>query len=72
MTPQAVVIESEKTAIRRTEKSRMKKKVSKIISTVIVYFAMFIIGILAIPVCVFLVLIKIIWAITDKIVRKLE
>lgn len=50
----------------------MKKKIAYRLSTIIVYMALFIIGILAIPVCVFLVPIVIVWTLADKIVRKLE
>ena len=50
----------------------MKKKISNRFCTTIVYIALFIIGILVIPVCVFLVLILIVWTLTDKIVRMLE
>lgn len=50
----------------------MKKKIAKKLSIVIVYIALFIIGILAIPVCVFLVPIVIVWTLADKIVRRLE
>ncbi len=50
----------------------MKKKIAHKLSTVIVYMSLFIIGILAIPVCVFLVPIMIVWTLTDKIVRRLE
>ena len=50
----------------------MKKKIARGLSTAIVYMALFIIGILAIPVCVFIIPIVIIWTLTDKIVRTVE
>lgn len=50
----------------------MKKKIAHRLSSVIVCMALFIVGILAIPVCVFFVPIVIVWCLTDKIVRKLE
>ena len=50
----------------------MKKKIANRFSTIIVYIALFIIGILAIPVCVCLVPIVIVWTLTDRIVRILE
>lgn len=50
----------------------MKKKASKILSTTIIYEALVIIGILAIPMCVFLGVIMIVWTFTDKLVQKLE
>lgn len=50
----------------------MKKKIAQRLSTIIVYMSLFIIGILVIPVCVFLLPIVIVWTLTDKIVRKLE
>lgn len=51
---------------------RDEEKIAYRLSTIIVYMALFIIGILAIPVCVFLVPIVIVWTLADKIVRKLE
>lgn len=50
----------------------MKKKIANRFCTTIVYIALFIIGILAIPVCVFMLLIVIVWTLTDKLVRILE
>lgn len=49
-----------------------KKNVSAKLSALIIYFALVIIGFLAIPMCVFLGAIIIIWSIADKIVRWLE
>lgn len=70
---QAIVIRCNKEALcRESDRSVMKKKIARILSTAIVYMALFIIGILAIPVCVFLVPIMIVWTLTDKIVRTLE
>lgn len=62
----------EKVLCQKSERSVMKKKIAKKLSIVIVYIALFIIGILAIPVCVFLVPIVIVWTLADKIVRRLE
>lgn len=73
MSSQALITKSEgKTAHQRYARTDMKKKASKILSTAIIYFSLFIIGILAIPVCVFLVPIVIVWTLADKIVRRLE
>ena len=70
---QAIVIRCNKEALcRESERSVMKKKIARGLSTAIVYMALFIIGILAIPVCVFLIPIMIVWTLTDKIVRVLE
>ncbi len=44
----------------------------KILRTAILYFSLFIIGILAIPMCVFVCAIMMIWKLADKIIRKLE
>ena len=49
-----------------------KKAVSEKLSTAIIYIALVIIAILAIPVCICIGAIVIVWTLADKIVRKLE
>lgn len=57
---------------RQSKGYMMKKKIAHILSIAVVNIALFIIGILAIPVCVSLVPVMIVWTFTDKIVRLLE
>ena len=72
MTKTVAISCKEAALCRKSERFVMKKKIACRLSTAIVYIALFISGILAISVCVFLIPIVIIWMFTDKIVRVLE
>lgn len=50
----------------------LKKRLANILSKVILAIAVCLIGVLAIPVCIFLLPILLVWMITDKLLRLLE
>ena len=52
--------------------NKWKKHISQLICSLIMYFALAVIVLLAVPVCLLLGLIGGVWVVTDKIVRAIE
>ncbi len=50
----------------------MARKLRRFLSTAILYAALTLIALLAVPLCLFLVPIALIWTLTDRALRKLE
>ena len=52
--------------------NKRKKRITQLVCSVIIYFALAVIVLLAVPVCLLLGAIGGVWAVTDKMIRAIE